>query len=89
METKSSGFWSSNFIGNRRKNRERLLGLHDKGCYASLSSLGEVQVSSETSIKPAGNVWEAMYTSMYLWLELHSGPRLHRMGWSVMLLQEG
>lgn len=42
MEAKNSGFWSGNFIGSRRKNGRRLLGLHDKGCYVFLSSLGEV-----------------------------------------------
>lgn len=60
METKSSGFWSGNLIPSRRKDERRLLGLHDKGGYASLSSLGEVQALSETSEKQAGSVHERL-----------------------------
>lgn len=60
MKTKSSSFWSGNFIPSRRKDERRLLGLHGKGGYASLSSLGEVQVLSETSTKQAENVYERL-----------------------------
>lgn len=51
METKSSSFWSGHFIPSRRRDERRLLGLHDKDGYAPLSSLGEVEVLSETSTK--------------------------------------
>jgi len=52
--------WSGNFIPSRRRDERRLLGLHDKDGYAPLSSLGEVQVLSETSTKRAGNMREKL-----------------------------
>lgn len=57
---RSSSLWSGNFIPSRRRDERRLLGLHDKDGYASLSSLGEVQVLSEMSTKQAGNMHERL-----------------------------
>lgn len=66
METKSSSFWSGNFIPSRRKDERRLLGLRDKGGYASLSSLGEVQVlvkraQSKQGICMRGYVYQCVF----------------------------
>lgn len=90
METKSSSFWSVNFIPSRRKDERRLLSLRDKGGYVSLSSLGEVQVLGETSTKQAGNVHETLGISVCIYGQ-NSTVALACIGWigGSLLLWEG
>lgn len=57
---------SGNFIPSRRKDERKLLGLCDKGGYASLSSLGEVQVfvkqaQSKQGICMRGYVYQCVF----------------------------
>lgn len=64
IQTKSSSLWSGNFILVRRKDERRLLGPHAKGVYASLNTLGEVQVLNETS---TGDVHERLHTPVCIY----------------------
>lgn len=68
IETKSSGLWSGSFILVRRKDERGLLGPCAKGVYASMSSLGEVQVLSETNTRQAQEMCMRGYIHQYVFI---------------------